>query len=231
MFAVGTDKTGWRYSAFAPGTQNPLTLNGPWTQGLAVGLDWADVQIAGGHCYGTQTGNGSDGLNQAPTKYDDSTVLVPGVWPKNQQAEAVIFNNEIAGNWNSEVEIRLRSVITAHVNRGYEFNVRVKSGGPGYVEIIGWNGAIGDFTSLEHNEGSQYLVVTGDMIRAIATGRILELWLRQSGVWTLRASHDTTNDAVVWSDGNPGFGFYLNNQGATGDVSRYGFTSFTAKGA
>lgn len=208
------------YITSFPLTENPISEGGMWTNGAVAGVDWANARTTPGKAFGTQTGNGNDGANTAPNKYDDTTAILAGSWGKNQYAEAVVFNNEISGSWNSEVEIRLRSTITAHVNSGYECNIRVKASATSYVEIIRWEGAIGIYTSLVHTDNAAFALSTGDIISASIEGDFIQVFRNHV---LIASAHDST-----WTTGAPGMGFYLNNQGATGDPSRSGFSSFLA---
>lgn len=208
------------YSTSFPATENPISEGSKWTNGAVAGTDWANARTTPGFCFGTQTGNGNDGANTAPNKYDDTTAILAGTWGPNQYAEATVVNNEISGSWNSEVEIRLRTTITAHVNSGYECNIRVKASATAYCEIIRWEGAIGIYTSLVHTDNAAFALATGDTIAARIEGDLIQVYRNHVVIASVR---DTT-----WLTGAPGMGFYLNNQGATGDTSRYGFSSFWA---
>ncbi len=212
---------GFDYGTVWPLTENPISGGGIWTSGGTVALDWAQVRTTPGKVFGTQTGNGNDGLNTAPNKYDDSIAFLSIPEVRDYIVDATIFNNEISGNWNSEVEILLRGSMAAHYAAFYECNVRVKVGANVYAEIVRLNGPIGDFTYLAHEDGVKAAIVTGDRFKASIVGPLISVYLND--VLVAQASDST------YRTGAPGVGFYLNNQGATGDASRYGFSDLTVQ--
>ena len=240
--AVGAAALPRSYSTTFSATENPISDGGSWTNGLATGLDWTNMRTTPGKCFGTETGS-------AASPFDDSCALLTGIWPANQQAGGVIFNTRSAGNWNSELEIRLRSTLAAHSNTGYECNVRVKTGDLPYVEIIRWNGAIGAFTSLVHLDNATWVLATGDTVRASAVGSVLSVYLTIAGVnggtgvgveFTAATYNTSTGndggtggnpggpDSVIWTSGNPGLGSFAHDFGTTSDITLYGFTSYQA---
>jgi hypothetical protein len=232
------------YSTSFPLVENPLSESGLWINGQTNGRDWTNMRVSpSGKAIGTETGS-------AASIYDDSTALLTGTWSNNQQARGTIFTTRTAGNWNSEVEMRLRSALSIGINRGYEFNVRI----PGYpadpyIEIIRWNGAIGSFTALLHTDNASWVMHTGDQIRATAIGSVLTSYLTiagfnggngvgvefQAGTYNTSTGNDGgagSNpggpDSVIWSDGNPGMGSFCHDFGATSDITLYGFTFYEA---
>lgn len=242
---VADDLVMTSYTTAFPLTENPINESSHWINGLTNGLDWTNMRTTPGKCFGTETGS-------AGSIYDDSTALVTGTWPANQQGSGQIFTTRPVGNWNSELEIRLRSTLTAHVNSGYEFNVRIPGFGTPYVEIIRWNGAIGSFTALLHTDSASFAMVTGDTLRATAIGGVLSSYLTIAGVnlgngvgvEALVATYNTATgndggtggnpggaDSVIWSSGNPGLGSFAHDFGATSDITTYGFTTYTASAA
>lgn len=208
-------------------TENPISQAGQWISAKGITVDWADVRTTPGKVFGTQTGNGNDGLNSPPNKYDDSLAFLAGPWRSDYVIEATIYNDEIVGNWNSEVELLGRGAMSSHVASFYECNVRTKKESGGsviYGEIVRLNGAIGDFTYLDHQDNivpPTPGIVTGDRLKATFIGPAIKLYLND--VLVAQASDST------FPAGLPGVGFYLNNQGSTGDPVRSGFSSYSVR--
>jgi hypothetical protein len=231
------------YSTTFPSIENPINEVGSWINGGLVGLDWTDMRVStSGKAIGTETG-------QAASIYDDSCAVLAGPWANNQQVQCTIFQTRPAGNWNSELEGRLRSSITAHSNTGYEFNFRIKTGDTPYGEIIRWNGAIGSFTPLIHTDNANWILLTGDSFRATAVGSVLTSYLTIAGFnggngvgkEFQACTYDTSTgndggtggnpggpDSVIWTTGKPGLGSFAHDFGATPYITLYGFISFSA---
>ena len=190
------------YSTNFPLTENPISENGHWTNGLATGLDWKDCQTTTHFAFGTQDGSGG---------YDDSTCVVNGSWGPVQTATGTIHVTTQTAY--QEVELRLHTTITPHSITGYEINLSV--GSNRYAQVVRWNGPLNDFTYLDSRS-------TG----AINDGDVLKATIDGSGVITVYINDvqqfqvaDTT-----FTTGNPGMGFYS----AGGTNSNFGFSSFTA---
>jgi hypothetical protein len=197
------------YTTTFPLTENPISESGMWINGGTVGLDWCNVQTNGGSpglAYGTETGS---------INYNDSTALLTGTWGPNQTVTATVYTT-ITGNSNyEEVELRVRSSLSAHNCTGYEINFSVNPSNP-YVQIVRWNGAFGSFTLL--NATGSYGAKNGDVIKATANGNTITAYLNGTAVLTATDS--------TYPTGSPGMGFYL--QGGSGINRNYGFTNFTA---
>jgi hypothetical protein len=208
--AAGKQKVPARtYTTQFPTAENPVSEGGNWTNGKAVGLDWADVATIPGLAYGTESGSG---------RYDDSTAILTGTWGADQTAQATVHSVNQNDSIYEEVELRLRSAISAHKNTGYEINFRCSKTGNAYTQIVRWNGALGDFSYLSNKSGSQYGVKDGDVVKATIVGSAITVYI--NGVQVNQAT-DTT-----FGTGNPGMGFFID--GASGVNQNFGFTSFTA---
>jgi hypothetical protein len=194
-------------------TENPISEAGKWVNGKQAGLDWSDVATASGLAYGVEIGTAT-----GTQKFDDSTALLTGNWGSNQSAEATVHSVNQNDAISEEVELRLRSSITAHSNTGYEINFRCSKTDKSYMEIVRWNGSIGDFTYLVHKDGAQYGVTTGDVVKATIIGNKITVYINGSQV-----AEATDN---TFTTGSPGMGFYL--LGTTGVNKDYGFTHFMA---
>jgi len=186
-----------------------ISEGGNWACGKTVGIDWADVGTTPGHAFGLESG--VDG-------YDDSTALVTGHWGADQWAQATVHTVNPNDKISQEVELRLRSSLSAHVASGYEINFRCLKTKDAYCEIVRWNGPLNKFSYLVHKDGAQYGVSEGDIVRATAVGNVITVYL--NGVEVAKATDST------YPEGSPGMGFYLQN--AKGSNRDYGFTRFTA---
>jgi chitodextrinase len=197
------------YSTNFPHTENPISEGGNWINGKAVGLDWLNVQTTPGHAFG--------GGTSTATPYNDPTAVLTGSWSSNQKAQAVVHTVNQNRSIYEEVELRLRTTISAHSITGYEFNFRATSDGSQYVQIVRWNGPFGNFTFLDSKTGPG--LHDGDVVTATAVGSTLTSYI--NGVQIVQVTDST------YASGSPGMGFY--NQGGTlANNSDFGFTSYTA---
>ena len=195
------------YSTTFPRTENPISEGGNWINGAAVGLDWSNVQTIPGLAF-----------DVSGTGYRDGTALLAGSWGPDQMAQATVRCKNPSSGIYQEVELRLRSALSAHVATGYEINARCLRGDPAsYLYIVRWNGRYGNFTTLTGGTGAQYGVTDGDVLKASIIGDVITVYV--NGVELVTAT-DT-----VYAAGSPGMGFDLANSTAYSD---FGFTSFMA---
>lgn len=195
------------YTASFGVAENPISDGGNWISGGAAGLDWSDVATIPRLAYGLQSGfNG----------YDDATAVLTGNWGPDQTAQATVHTVNQNGNIFEEVELRLRTSISPHSITGYEINFRCTADGSQYVQVVRWNGALGDFTELNGIVGPG--LNDGDIIKATIAGDVITAYINNVAV--LQTTDDT------FTSGTPGMGFFL--QGASGVNLDYGFTSFAA---
>jgi len=198
------------YATTFPLPETPLSEGGNWTGGKTTGLDWADVATTPGFAFGTQTGSGG---------YDDSTALLSGSWGPDQSVTATVHTvNQTGGKVYEEVEIRLRSALAPHRNTGYEINFRCLRNSSSYVQIVRWNGPLGDFTYLADEKGVLKGIKDGDVLRATIKGNVITAYI--NGVKVAQAADNT------FAGGSPGIGFFI--QGAAGVNRDFGFTRITA---
>ncbi len=197
------------YTTSFPLTENPISEMGNWINGGTTGLDWGNVQTTPGLAFGTVVSGGPP--------YNDSTAVLSGTWCSDQTAEATVHIASPNSNIFEEVELRLRTTVTAHSIIGYEFNFRCTSDGSQYVQIVRWNGALNDFTYVNSTTGPG--LHDGDVVKATAVGSTLTSYI--NGVQQVQGTDST------YAGGSPGVGFY--DQGGTAsDNSTYGFTTYTA---
>jgi hypothetical protein len=150
----------------------------------------------------------------------DLTAVLAGNWNPNQMAQKIVHAVNQNGNIFEEMEVRLRTTITAHNITGYEINFRCASDGSQYVQVVRWNGPLWQFTYV--NTLSDGLGLhRGDVVKATIIGSTFTAYI--DGKMVLLDTEST------YTNGNPGIGFYL--KGATGVNEDYGFTNFTATDA
>jgi hypothetical protein len=206
----GTQAAARIYTTGFPLNENPISEGGNWINGKSNGLDWADVATTNGMAIGLESGF---------TGYDDGTALLIGIWGSNQTASATVFTtNRMSGNVYEEVEIRLRSSISAHSCTGYEVNFSLKPDSSAYVEIVRWNGPLGNFTYVKTASGIQCILHTGDKITGTITNDTITAYINGTQIVQGTDTRFTT--------GNPGIGIFI--QGKAGVNGDYGFTSYTA---
>ena len=193
-----------------PLTENPISESGRWINGQAVGLDWKNVRTTPGLAFGADASGNPN--------YNDPTALLTGSWSPNQTVQATVRSvNQQSGNVYEEVELRLRSTITAHSITGYEVLFRCNHDASWYTDIVRWNGPLGNFTSLRHVTSGPG-IFNGDVVKATIVGSTITAYI--NGVQVNQVTDST------FANGNPGMGFYLH--GIANANADYGFTTFTA---
>lgn len=133
-------------------------------------------------------------------------------------AQATVHSVNQTDSHFEEVELRLRSAISAHSITGYEINFRCSKTANAYSQIVKWNGALGSFTILLSMDGAQYGVADKDVVMATMVGNVITVYI--NGVQIGQVTDNT------YATGSPGMGFYLDS--GTGLNADYGFTSFEA---
>lgn len=203
--------------------EKQLSEQGKWIDGKAVGLDWTSIAVAGGLAYGTESGRGKG--DQA---YDDSVALLTGIWGPDQTIEARVHSVNASERVFEEVELRLRSSLSAHSSTGYEILFRCLRTPKAYASIVRWDGALGKFTYLAQQYGLQCGVGDGDVVKAVVAGNLIAGYV--NGVQVLSATDST------FSNGNPGIGFWMQRPSGLrawltsmkANNTDYGFTSLAA---
>jgi hypothetical protein len=203
--------------------EDPISQGGKWINGKTIGLDWSDVATIPGLAYGTESGK-----ETGDNAYDDSTALLTGSWQPDQTVEATVRSVNQNENVFEEVELRLRSSLSAHNSTGYEVLFRCMPGGQAYASIVRWDGALGKFSYLAQKQGPEYGVTDGDLVKARIVGTLITAYINDRPV--LEASDGT------YSRGSPGIGFWLQRgSGVSGWLFYrgirnvdYGFTGFAA---
>jgi len=185
--------------------EDPISEDGRWINGAKDGLDWHNVITRNGVAFGAVSKG----------EYTDPTALLAGEWAKNQTVKAKVFSRNQTEKHHQEVEIRLRSTLTPHRCTGYEVFWRCLRTPNAYVEIVRWNGNVGDWTSLKKHTGAQYGVTDGDVVEATIVGNVIRGYI--NGVEVISATDDT------YKAGHPGMGF---NFGVGNSNVDFGFSSY-----
>lgn len=222
-----TERTPVRsYKTDFPVDEDPISENGMWLNGKKDAVDFSDCVVSGGFVHGgpsrmnnlekrAEQGN-LDESDEAPVgDYDDPTAILTGEWGPNQHGKATARVTKPTEEWFQEVQIRLRSTLAPGRITGYEIFFRCLTGEPGYAEIVRWNGAVGDWTSLQRHTGPEYGVGDGDVIEAKIEGNVITGYV--NGVEKITVTDDT------WSDGAPGIGF---NFGIGDTYDDHGLSTF-----
>jgi hypothetical protein len=209
-----TNPTG-SYSTNFSLTENPISEGGKWVNGETGGLDWSNVSTTPGLAIGHERG----------ANFTDATAVLQNLtWAPDQKASAVVFSiGSSVDNCSQEVELRLRTSISANSISGYEIDYEFSTNSTGYMQIVRWNGPFADFTVLRTFNGQQYGVTNGDTVMATIVGNVITAY--KNGVQLGQVTDST------YSSGSPGMGFNLDNtvSGCSGTNASYGFASFSAK--
>ena len=174
-----------------------------------AGLDWGNVQTVPGRAFGTVVSGGPP--------YNDSTAVLAGTWASNQMAQATVHTVNQNSAIFEEVQLRLRTTVTAHSITGYEFYFQCTADGSRHAQIVRWNGPLNNFTLLDDATGPG--LHNGDVIAATVVGDKLTSYV--NGVPIIQAKDST------YSTGSPGIGFY-NQRGTLADNNDFGLTNFSA---
>jgi hypothetical protein len=205
LWGAGAEAIAATYTTNFPLTENPISEGGHWINGLTNGNYWSDVATTPGNAFGTQTGIGPN--------FADSTALLTGSWGPTQTVEATVFIAATNTTSFQEVELRLRSSLSAHICTGYEVLFSVDPANR-YCQIVRWNGPLGSFTLLDARAIG---VHNGDVVKATIVGSTITCYINGAVIFGVTDS--------TYSSGSPGIGFYL--QGGSATASNYGFSSLT----
>jgi hypothetical protein len=196
------------YSSNFPLTENSISENGKWINGKTMGLDWANVRTSPGLAFGAQTDT---------AQYDDSTAILMGTWGADQSAWATVHTVNQSSSLFEEVEIRLRTSISTNRITGYEVSFRCTADGSQYVQIVRWNGPLGDLTYVSATTGPG--IHDGDVVKATIAGNTITAYI--NGVQVVQGTDST------YTSGSPGMGFNIQG-GSASQEADYGFNGFAA---
>lgn len=215
--SIGPAQAVGSYSTSFGSVENPISESGRWINGLVTGLDWANMSVSANGARGQQTPDGGGALN-----FNDATALLIGTWGNDQ--DATIVARQVSANAVSgmEIEIRLRSELTAHSCTGYEVYWSVQNADQ-YLNIARWDGPLGSYTNIAQTV-SGVAVVDGDTLRATIVGTVITAYI--NGVQKLQ--YNTNADGTKYASGKPGIGTWLGNTGGSAaEQANFGIKSFT----
>jgi hypothetical protein len=182
--AQATRSEGRQYATDFSLTENPISEGGHWHRNQSNA--WTNVRTWRGHAYGT---------NGARNTYDDSYAYLSG-FPADVEAEAVIHRQPfLVSRVTHEVELLFRVMDSESSVRCYEALFAHHGG----VQIMRWNGSLGDFTELGSAKLGRNLR-SGDVIKARIAGPSISCYV--NGALLAQASD------ARWKDGHPGIGFF-----------------------
>ncbi|HTQ54779.1 MAG TPA: hypothetical protein VMI94_09985 [Bryobacteraceae bacterium] len=201
------------YQTTFPLTENPISEGGRWSNGAADGVDWCNVRTRLGEAFG---------VGPCPVEYADPTAILKGAWGPDQTVEAKARIRATNASYYQEIELRLRTTVSAHSITGYEINFGVSHA---YLQIVRWNGPLADFTYLGSScnypavcgQVNGFTIQNGDGAKAVIAGGTIRVYVNGA----LRA---TATDST-YPGGNPGIGF---NFGCDGTYPDFGWESFAA---
>jgi hypothetical protein len=201
------------YSTNFPLTENPISEGGNWVVGsMAGGNLWGNVQTTPGLAFGVSE----------PTTYGDPTAILTGSWGPTQTVQAVVSTTNPTGTCCKEVELRLRVTISTYSITGYEAYCSVMPNNA-YCHIAKWNGPNGSYENLADYSG---YAANGDVLLATASGtNPTTIKMYKNGTLIMQASDTNSGGIGPWTSGNPGIGFYDNQDN---NWSTFGFSSFSA---
>jgi len=134
----------------------------------------------------------------------------------DQAATAVIARSAALNtSIDHEVELLLRFTDSATTAQGYECLVNFFGG----VQIVRWNGALGDFTVLPTTGPGAVTggnIVSGDVIKASIVGSTISVFV--NGTLIAQAADST------YASGQPGIGFFTR---PGGNSANFGITSYS----
>ena len=185
--------------------ENPISEAGVW---FNTSQPWTKVRTYNGIAFGT---------NGDRDSYDDSYAYLSG-FGADQQGQAVVYVDPYLTGDPHEVEILLRCADSAQSARCYECLFNHQGG----VQIVRWNGAFGDFTVLS-GSGPGYLgrdLVDGDVVKGTVIGNTITAYI--NGVLMVQATDS------MWTDGQPGIGFFKRTSGQNWDLAIYSYIASSA---
>ena len=141
------------------------------------------------------------GRESGETGYDDSTALLTGSLgstPNSGVAKRSTSPFQSGGRQDvEEVEIRLRSSLSAHSCTGYEVIFRALKSAESYVEIVRVERAqLGEFSYVARREGVQVGIADGDMVKASVIGNLITVYI--NNVQVLQATDNTYSSGSPW---------------------------------
>jgi hypothetical protein len=198
------------YTTNFPGTENPISEGGRWTN--TVGATWNNPVSTVGGSPGHAVGLNSTGFN-------DSIAMLTGSFTADQKVTVTAFKGTGAIG-GAEIELHLRmTMVPGSPDKVFTYEIDVIPAQREIV-IVRWNGPQGNFTSL--SSGPISGINDGDVIEATITGpaNAVVITVTLNGVTIVAAT-----DVAGYATGNPGMGF---DAGTPADGANFGAKSYTA---
>lgn len=210
------------YAVVFTGSENPISMGRDWANGSDdTGGVFSNCAITNAIAHGKHNG----------VQYADPTAILKGIWVPNMEVEGWFTGVGTQGAaCGGEVEVRARSFFTKDKCFGYEFlRTTTGVGGGENSELVRWNGALADFTSLVSFGASTPTAVNGDRTKIKVVGSTITVTLLAADGTVLAT--DSAVDAT-FLQGNPGIGLYIGSNCLTqlADEHLFGFTRFEVRG-
>lgn len=219
------------YRTTFPATENPISEGSNWVNGQTAGGNlWGNVQSKPGLAFGVSL----------PTPYGDPTAILTGTWGPNQYVRATVKINTVRNGCCDEVEVRLRSTISANSITGYEILCPVHPDTGYGFQVVRWNGPNGQYVIIGGGAGVHHCV-DGEVIEATVSGTnpsTIKVYDNGALIITAcdngQASGGSCGGATYsgpggaagpWTSGNPGIGFF---DGGNNNWNFFGLSSFDA---
>ena len=113
----------------------------------------------------------------------------------DQTAQGTLYTVNPNNGIYEEVELRLRSSMSAHSCTGYEIMFSCKTDGNQYISVARWNGPFQSYTMIG-GANNPPVLKTGDVLKASIVGNVITAWV--NGVQVLQCTDST------YTSGNPG---------------------------
>ena len=78
---------------------------------------------------------------------------------------------------HQEIEVLLRWTSSPHSTTGYECFARCANDDSSYLQIVRWNGPLGNFTYLADMRGADYGLKNGDILKASVIGSVITVYV------------------------------------------------------
>lgn len=182
------------YATDFPLDEDPISEGGAWS---AIASPWLRVRTIGGVAKADDYVYG----------YDDNYAILSGFGP-DVEITATVY---IAGSAPyGEILLLARMAETETTLRGYEFLYD----GDGSVQLMRWNGPNSDFSPIGGEGTSPGPLQDEDQIRMRIVGDTITIFHRRSPDDWVQIGETTD---PTFADGQPGFGFFVRNEGQSID--------------
>lgn len=201
------------YSTTFPATENPISEGGVWRHNPNNGWNTAKVRTVGGAARPNALSGQGGSTDDAYALLDLAKVAVPA----NVE---VIVTLDLGTGTTQEHEILLRASDSDTGVTAYECLYNANGGS---VQIMRWNGPLGNYTEITGSASSPGSGSTGNQLRATIVGpNITFYWRANSGAaWT---QIGTATDST-YANGSAGIAFFATAAGG-GSIDACGFTDF-----